>query len=343
MSEPRDIEGRFARFVATVEAGEVQTADEAESAMAMIIEGGVPDPLVARWLGAMSLRSPAAPELAGSMQAFMKRATLVPTSTPPERILDTCGTGGAPKVFNASTLSALVAAASGCPVAKHGNRSRTGFGSSETLAALGFPMEPTPEAQARMLDERGFCFCMAPSHHPGAAHAAGVRRRLAVPTIFNVVGPLCNPAGALRQVIGVWDARLLEPVARTLAARGCVHGMVLHAEDGLDEASVCAPTRFVHVDRGSVVDEGTLDPALFGIEAHASPPEPARSLQDAVAMARDLLEGRDAGGRRDMLVMNAAIAIVVGGHRLSWRDAAGLARDLLDSRRVLGLLQRLLA
>ncbi len=333
----------FSPFVAAAEGGQVHSAHEAEAAMGLVLDGRVEEPMLARWLGALSLRPPTADELFGCMQAFLARARMVPVQTQPERILDTCGTGGAPKVFNASTLAGLVAAASGCPVAKHGNRSRTGFGSAETIAALGFPMEAEPEIQARMLDQLGFCFCMAVRHHPGAAHAAGVRRRMSVPTLFNVIGPLCNPASAMRQVVGVWDARLMQPVAQTLARRGCVHGMVLHAEDGLDEASVCAPTKFVHVDRGSVVDEGTLEPGMFGIQLHGTSPAPARSLQEAVAIAQDLLEGRAAGGRRDMLIMNAALALVVGGHRLSWRDAAGLARDLLDGRRVMNLLQSLLA
>jgi anthranilate phosphoribosyltransferase len=309
--------------------------------MGLVLDGKVEEAPLARWLGALSLRVPAADELFGCMQAILARARMVPARTSPERILDTCGTGGAPKVFNASTLAGLVAAAGGCPVAKHGNRSRTGFGSAETIAALGLPLEAEPDAQARMLDDMGFCFCMAVRHHPGVGHAAGVRRRMVMPTLFNVIGPLCNPATAMRQVVGVWDARLMQPVAETLARRGCVHGMVLHAEDGLDEASVCTPTRFVHVDRGSVVDEGVLEPGMFGIQTHATPPEPARTLPEAVAIAQDLLEGRDAGGRRDMLVMNAAIAIVVGGHRLSWRDAAGMARDILDARRGMDLLQRL--
>ena len=157
----------------------------------------------------------------------------------------------------------------------------------------------------------------------------------------NVIGPLVNPAGALRQVIGVWDERLLMPVAETLAAMGAAQAMVLHATDGLDEVSVSAPTRFVRVDRGSVTDEGLLEPEMFGLATHAAPPERARTLAEAVSIATALLEGRDAGARRDMLVANAAVAIVVSGHRLSWRDAAGMARDLLDSRRTLQLLERL--
>lgn len=331
----------FRAALDAVEGGGAQSMDQAEHAMACVMDGAVPDAALARWLGAMALRVPDTFELVGFVKAFGARMVRVPTTTAPERILDTCGTGGAPKVFNASTLAGLVAAAGGSPCAKHGNRSRTGFGSAETIAAMGVSIEASPERQARDLDTIGFCFCMAPRHHPGAAHAAAVRRAMGVPTIFNVVGPLVNPAGALRQVLGVWDERLLHPVAETLARMGAVRAMVLHACDGLDEVSPCAPTRFVLVDRGSVVEEGMIEPSQFGMQPHTKQPERARDLADAVSIATALLEGRDAGARRDMLVLNAAVALVVAGHRLSWRDAAGLARDLLDSRRVLDLLHRL--
>ena len=307
------------------------------------MRGQVPEPMLARWLGAMALRVPTRDELLGFVKAFLPSMVRVPTATPPERILDTCGTGGAPKVFNASTLAALVAASGGSPCAKHGNRSRTGFGSSEMLAAMRVRIDAEPAQQAKSLDELGFCFCLAPRHHPGAAHAAAVRRAMSVPTIFNAIGPLVNPAGALRQVIGVWDERLLMPVAETLAAMGAAQAMVLHALDGLDEVSVSAGTRFVHVERGSVIEDGVLEPSSFGLQSHAEPPQRAGSLAEAVSIATALLEGRDTGSRRDMLVANAAVALVVSGHRLSWRDAAGMARDLIDSRRTLQLLERLTA
>jgi anthranilate phosphoribosyltransferase len=335
--------GDFEWSLAMVEAGGTMATEAAQGAMACVMRGQVPDPMLARWLGAMALRVPTTAELLGFVKAFLPGMVRVPAATPPERILDTCGTGGAPKVFNASTLSALVAAAGGTPCAKHGNRSRTGFGSSETLAAMGVRVDAEPPQQARDLDTLGFCFCLAPRHHPGAAHAANVRRALAMPTVFNVIGPLVNPAGALRQVIGVWDERLLSPVAETLAAMGAAQAMVVHSLDGLDEVSVSAGTRFVHVERGSVVDEGVLEPAMFGLPTRTAPPERARSLAEAVSIATALLEGRDTSARRDMLVINAAVALVVAGHRLSWRDAAGLARDLLDSRRALQSLERLAA
>lgn len=337
------VPGDFEWSLAMVEAGAVLTTGVAQRAMECVMRGQVPEPMLARWLGAMALRVPTSAELLGFVQAFLPGMVRVPTATPPERILDTCGTGGAPKVFNASTLSALVAASGGSPCAKHGNRSRTGFGSSETLAAMGLSIDAEPAQQARSLDELGFCFCLAPRHHPGAAHAASVRRAMGVPTIFNAIGPLVNPAGALRQVIGVWDERLLMPVAETLAAMGAAQAMVLHAMDGLDEVSVSAKTRFVRVERGSVVDEGVLEPATFGLTMHAAPPKPAETLAEAVSIATALLEGRDEGPRRDMLLANAAVALVVSGHRLSWRDATGMARDLIDSRRTLQLVERLTA
>lgn len=339
-SMDRVVPGPFRASLDVLEGSGVLSTEQAESAMACVMDGSVPDEALARWLGAMALRVPESRELIGFVKAFQSRMVRIPTTIPPERILDTCGTGGAPKVFNASTLAGLVAAAAGAPCAKHGNRSRTGFGSAETISAMGIRVESTPERQAQDLETLGFCFCMAPRHHPGAAHAAPVRKALGGPTIFNAIGPLTNPAGALRQVLGVWDERLMQPVAQTLAAMGASHAMVLHSHDGLDEASVCAPTRYILVDRGSVVDASEFEPGMFGITRHASAPEPARNLADAVSIATALLEGRDVGARRDMLVINAAIALVVSGHKLSWRDAAGHARDLLDSRRVLDLVQR---
>jgi anthranilate phosphoribosyltransferase len=336
----RVIPGPFRSSLDVLEGGGALSTEQDEAAMASVMDGFVPNEALARWLGAFALRVPEAHELVGFVKAFQARMVRIPTAVPPERILDTCGTGGAPKVFNASTLAGLVATAGGAPCAKHGNRSRTGFGSAETIAALGISIESTPERQAADLEKVGFCFCMAPRHHPGAAHAAPVRKVLGGPTIFNVIGPLTNPAGALRQVLGVWDERLMQPVAQTLAAMGASHAMVLHSRDGLDEASICAPTRYVLVDRGSVVETSEFDPGMFGLTVRATPPEPARNLADAVSIATSLLEGRDMGARRDMLVMNAAIALVVSGHRLSWRDAAGHARDLLDSRRVLHVVER---
>ena len=335
--------GDFEWSLAMVEAGGSLSTDIAQRAMDCVVRGQVPNPMLARWLGAMSLRVPTSAELLGFVKAFLPGMVRVPTVTPPERILDTCGTGGAPKVFNASTLSALVAASGGAPCAKHGNRSRTGFGSSETLAAMGLRIDADPVQQARSLDETGFCFCLAPRHHPSAAHAAEVRRAMGVPTIFNVIGPLVNPAGALRQVIGVWDERLLMPVAETLAAMGAARAIVLHAMDGLDEVSVCAPTRFVQVDRGSVIEDGSLEPGMLGLPMHDRPPQRATTLAEAVSIATALLEGRDTGARRDMLLANAAVALVVSGHHLSWNDAAGMARDLIDGRRTLQLVERLAA
>ena len=331
----------FDHALGAVEGGACLDIDQAEAAMRCVMRGQVPNDALARWLGAMALRVPTVDELLGFVKAFLADMVRVPCATPPERILDTCGTGGAPKVFNASTLAALVAAAAGSPCAKHGNRSRTGFGSAETMATLGIDLDATPERQAQLLDTHGFCFCMAPRHHPGAAHAAAVRRAMSVPTVFNVVGPLVNPAGALRQVVGVWDERLMQPVAGTLAAMGAVHAMVLHSRDGLDEVSVSAPTRFVRVERGIVVEEGELQPSMFGLSTHAAPPDRCSDLAHAVSVATALLEGRERNARRDMLIANAAVALVVSGHRLSWKDAAGLARDMLDSRRAADLLVRL--
>ncbi len=340
-SEQPDIE--IEKAIRCCEQGGTLHSSDIDRVMSCVMAGQMSRDMLTRWLGAMALRIPTSQELLGCVSAFMRSAIRVPTATAPERIMDTCGTGGAHKVFNVSTLSALVIATAGCPVAKHGNRSRTGFGSSETLAAMGLPIDSPPQTQARMLDERGFCFCLAPKHHQGAAHAVAVRKALAVPTIFNVVGPLTNPAGALRRVLGVWDKQLLMPVAETLAGLGAVEAMVVHSVDGLDEISVCAPTWFVHVKRGTIVDEGQLRPEDFGVPQHSELPVAAVGLPNAVEIAEGLLRGQQAGPRRDMLLVNSAVGFVMGGQQLSWKDAAAAARDLLDSRRVLTFFRSLVA
>ena len=322
--------------------GETLSASVAEAAMREVMTGRVSTESLTAWLRELSLRTPTADELLGCTEAFMAHAVRVPTRTAPDRIVDTCGTGGAPKVFNASTLSALLVAAAGAPVAKHGNRSRTGFGSAETLEALGVDLSASPQALADQLDRHGFCFCMAPRHHPGAAHAVAARRAIVGPTIFNAVGPLCNPTGAQRRLLGVWDARLLQPMAQVLARRGAVDALVLHSHDGLDEISLCTDTDYVRVVDGAVVDTGTLTPETFGLNRHAAPPTPAGNLPEAVQLSRTLLAGTCTSAHADMLVVNAAAALVVAGCCGNWVEGAEMARGLLADGAGLALLQRLI-
>ena len=332
----------FDRSMHMLDGGQTLPAPVAEAAMREVMMGRVSTEALTAWLRALSMRMPTADELFGCAEAFMAHAVRVPTHTSADRIVDTCGTGGAPKVFNASTLAALLVAATGAPVAKHGNRSRTGFGSAETLQALGLDLDASPQTLADQLDRHGFCFCMAPRHHPGAAHAVAARRALVVPTIFNAVGPLCNPAGARRRVLGVWDARLMQPMAHVLAQRGAVHALVLHARDGLDEISPCTETDYVRVMDGVVVETGTLSPEMFGVKRHATAPVPAADLTRAAHLAEELLKGTCTTAHVDMLVLNAAAALVVAGQCRSWASAADVARAAIADGRGWELLQRLI-
>ena len=332
----------FDHSMRMLERGDTLPAAVAQSAMALVMRGGVSTESLTEWLRLLSTRTPTADELLGCTEAFMAHAVRVPTRTTPDRIVDTCGTGGAPKVFNASTLSALLVAAAGAPVAKHGNRSRTGFGSAETLEALGVDLSASPQAQADHLDRHGFCFCMAPRHHPGAAHAVAARKAIVGPTIFNAIGPLCNPAGAQRRLLGVWDARLMQPMAQVLARRGAVHALVLHSRDGLDEISLCTETDHVRVVDGAVMETGTLTPESFGMKRRSEPPTPAGNLPGAVQLSRTLLAGTCTSAHVDMLVVNAAAALVVAGRCGNWVEGAEMARSLLADGAGLALLQRLI-
>ena len=325
-----------------LERGETLSTTVAQSAMALVMRGGASTESLTEWLRLLSTRTPTADELLGCTEAFMAHAVGVPTRTAPDRIVDTCGTGGAPKVFNASTLSALLVAAAGAPVAKHGNRSRTGFGSAETLEALGVDLNASAQALADQLDRHGFCFCMAPRHHPGAAHAVAARKAIVGPTIFNAIGPLCNPAGAQRRLLGVWDARLMQPMAQVLARRGAEHALVLHSRDGLDEISLCTETDYVRVVDGAVMEIGTLTPESFGMKRRSEPPTPAGNLPEAVQLSRTLLAGTCTSAHADMLVINAAAALVVAGRCGNWVEGAEMARSLLADGAGLTLLQRLI-
>lgn len=326
-----------------VERGDTLSVEQMERAIDQVIGGEVDTETLVRWLTALSRRMPTADELVGGMQAFMQRAVRVPCATAPERITDTCGTGGARKVFNAGTLAGLLTATPDSPVAKHGNRSRTGFGSAETLMALGLNVESTPAEQARSLQEAGFCFCMAPRHHVGAAHAAAARRSVQGPTIFNAIGPLCNPVGAGRQLIGVWHRSLMAPMAEALARRGCVRGLVVHSEDGLDEISASAATHFIRVECGAVSDHGVCMPESFDVRRRSTPVPAAASLAEAVATARDLLRGMDGSPQADMLVLNTAAALFVSGQCETWPDAAACARERMAAGHGLRVLEHVIS
>ncbi|MDQ3632880.1 MAG: anthranilate phosphoribosyltransferase, partial [Actinomycetota bacterium] len=284
--------------------------EQAGAVLAEIMAGNASEAQIAAFLIALRTKGETAAELAGLAGTMRKLATRVPCAR--EDLVDTAGTGGGRLTFNVSTTAALIAAGAGCAVAKHGNRSATSSsGSADVLEALGARIDLAAEEVARCLEATGFGFMFAPAHHAAMRWVMPVRRELGVRTIFNFLGPLTNPAGARRQLIGVSDPRMLDVVAQALARLGCDRALVVSSDDGLDEMSTCAATQVVEVNATDVrryaVTAGDLGlpPADAGSLTGGSPAENAR-------VTRRILEG-EPGSRRDIAVLNAGAAIYAAG------------------------------
>jgi len=302
--------------------GGTLSAEETTQAFESMVAGLAHEAEIGALLALLARRVPTAAELLGAARVMRRHVDAVESTIDPETIVDTAGTGGAPKTFNVSTLAAVIAAGAGAIVAKHGNRSRTGRGSAEVLARLGVNVDAGRETQARCLEEAGICFCFAIHHHPATRHVIGARKALGFATMFNLLGPLTNPAGARRQVMGVYADRFVRPVAEALVELGSSRAMVLHSRDGLDELTVTAPTHIAHVDRGTVREE-ELSPGDLGFEQASLEDLRATDLDEAATLFRDILANRQTGPKRDMAVLNAAATLV----------AAGLADDLAEGVR----------
>lgn len=316
-------------------AGHALTRDQAEHLFGELLEGRLHDAQIGAALSLLARRGPTPEELLAGANIMRRHVTRIPgVDALPGRVLDTCGTGGARKTFNISTLSAIVTAAAAdgaVRVAKHGNRGRSGRGSAEVVRALGVNVDATPDVQARCLRDAGVCFCFAIHHHPAMRHAAPARQALGFPTIFNLLGPLTNPAGVRRQVLGVYRPEFVDLVARALADLGAERAMVVHAEDGIDEISTTGPTRIGHVEHGSVRIE-RFDPGALGVPRARPEDLDATDLDDAVRIARGVLAG-EPGPARDIVVLNSAAALVVGEAAPGWADALTLAASAIDSGR----------
>src|SRR5688572_17605737 len=228
------------------------------------MEGRAGEVQTGAFLIALRAKGETVAELVGLARTMRSLAT--PVSSKRDNLVDTAGTGGGPTTFNISTTAALIAAGAGCAVAKHGNRSATSqSGSADVLEALGVSLESSPEEVGKSIDEHGFGFMFAPAHHAAMKHVVPVRKELAVRTTFNFLGPLTNPAGAKRQVLGVSDRAYQETIAEALVALGCERAMVLSADDGLDELSLAAPTRVIEVEDGGT-EEIFVNPWDLGLE-----------------------------------------------------------------------------
>jgi anthranilate phosphoribosyltransferase len=327
------------RAIDAVCAGDHLTADHAATVLAEIMEGRTSEVQTAAFLIALRAKGETVPELVGLARTM--RALATPVATARTDLVDTAGTGGGPSTFNVSTTAALVAAAAGCAVAKHGNRSATSkCGSAELLEALGVNIELEPEQVGRCIDEVGFGFMFAPRHHKATAHVVPVRMQLGVRTIFNFLGPLTNPAGAPRQLLGVSDRHYQETIAEALVGLGSERAMVVSAEDGVDELSISARTRVIEVRDGGT-EEHYVEAGDFGLATAELRDVAGGTPEQNAAASRGVFAG-ELGPRRDLVLLNAGAAIYVGGAAESLAAGVEKAVAAIDSGATAELLGRLI-
>jgi anthranilate phosphoribosyltransferase len=303
--------------------------EDAREVMNSIMAGGATPAQIGAFLVALRMKGETADEIAGCAEAMREHVLVVrPARTD---LVDTAGTGGdGARTFNISTAAALVAAAAGAGVAKHGNRAvSSSSGSADVLEALGFNLELPPETIARSIDELGFGFLFAPTHHPAMRHAAPVRRELATRTVFNVLGPLTNPAGARAQVVGVYAPELVPTIADVLARLGAERAFVVHGAAGVDELSPAGPNLVCEVANGQV-RRREIDPLDLGIDRCAPEELGGGDPADNAETIRSIFSGAE-GGKRDAVLLNAAGAIAAGGLARDLGEGVGLAREAIDS------------
>lgn len=313
-------------------AGQTLSQTQAEDVFSRLLKGELNDAQTGALLALIAIRSPTVDELVGAARVLRTFATPIALDGIHAPVIDTCGTGGAPKLFNVSTIGAIVTAAAAggrVLVAKHGNRSRTGRGSAELLEALGVNIHASPQVQRRCLEEVGICFSFAPNHHPAAKHAAGVRKSLDFPTIFNLLGPLANPAGVRRQLVGTYSPENASKLANALARLGAESAIVVTSVDGLDELTTTAEN-LVFAVRDGTVTSNRLDARSFGFAPATIGELQADSLLDAVKIAQEILDGQS-GPRRDLVLLNAGVSLHVGGAADSVQHGAALAAEAIDS------------
>jgi anthranilate phosphoribosyltransferase len=303
--------------------------DQMSDVMNQIMTGNATPAQIGGFLIGLQMKGETVTEIAAAAEVMRSLAT--PVHINGEHVVDTCGTGGdGASTFNVSTASAFVAAAAGCQVAKHGNRSiSSSSGSADVLEAAGVNLELTPEQVKHCIETVGVGFMFAQKHHGAMKHAIGPRREMGVRTIFNLLGPLTNPAQAAHQVLGVFDKKWVKPMAEVLQKLGSQHVLVVHAEDGLDEISIGAETHIAELKNGTVTTY-TIKPEDFGIQQHSIESLTVSNAQDSLALIKEVFEGKP-GPARDIVVLNAGAAIYVADISPSLEEGIHLAAQVIDS------------
>lgn len=309
------------------------TTEEMKAVMRQIMTGQCTDAQIGAFLMGMRMKSETIDEIVGAVEVMRELAEPVHFDT--ERLVDTCGTGGdGMNIFNVSTAASFVVAAAGGKVAKHGNRAVSGkSGSADLLEAAGVYLDLTPEQVARSVDTVGVGFMFAPAHHGAMKFAAGPRRELGLRTLFNILGPMSNPAGVKHQVLGVFSKELCRPMAEVLARLGSRHVLVVHAQDGLDEISLAAPTNVAELKNGEI-SEYRIQPEDFGIKSQSLIGLNVEDAQGSLALIRDALGRRQTeNGQKaaDIIVLNAGAALYAADMVSSLKEGVGVAHDVLHT------------
>ncbi|MFC3609488.1 anthranilate phosphoribosyltransferase [Stutzerimonas tarimensis] len=336
-----DIKEALKRVVAQLDL----STDEMQSVMRQIMTGQCTDAQVGAFLMGMRMKSETIEEIVGAVQVMRELAE--PVAFPNDNLVDTCGTGGdGMNIFNVSTAAAFVVAAAGGKVAKHGNRAVSGkSGSADLLEAAGVYLGLTPAEVARCVDTVGVGFMFAPAHHGAMKHAAAPRRELGLRTLFNILGPMSNPAGVRHQVLGVFSKELCRPMAEVLSRLGSRHVLVVHAQDGLDEISLAAPTHVAEL-RDGAIREYSIQPEDFDIKSQSLIGLAVEGAQASLALIRDALGRRKTeNGRKaaDMIILNAGAALYAADVAQDLGQGMALAQDALSTGLALEKLEELVA
>ncbi len=319
--------------------GKDLTFEQSTQLLDIIFEGQVPEVQIAAFLTAMRAKSVTAPELAGLAKSLRCHAVAVKVDI--DNLVDTCGTGGASvQTFNVSTAAALVAAGAGVRVAKHGNRGITSSsGSADVLTELGVKVDVGPEIVAKCIDQAGIGFMFAPMFHPAMKYVQPIRKSLGFRTVFNILGPLANPAAATAQVMGVADETLMPIVAEALQLLGLRYAMVVHSE-GMDEISTASTTKILELKDGRISSK-QLDPASLGLEPADLQKMKISDAKESAAIVKDVLTGKDSGHPGDIVTLNAAAAIIAANLADDFEPALALARSSIDDGKARAALEKL--
>jgi len=306
------------------------TQEESHNVMFKIMSGEFDDAQIAGFLIALRAKGESSSEIAGFAQAMRDKMTTIESV---DGAIDMCGTGGdASGTFNISTAASFVVAGAGVPVAKHGNRSMTSkSGSADVLTALGIDITLSPEKVSKCIFEIGIGFMFAPSLHPAMKYAMGARIALGTRTVFNILGPLCNPAGVTRQLIGIFDGGLTHKVAKVLQKLGSHHAMIVHGEDGLDEISTTTSTQISHLQQDGNIEAMVIIPSDYGFEKSTLSELKGGTPDVNAKIISLILDGSDSGKKADIVILNAAAGIFVGGKADNIEACIELAKESILS------------